>query len=405
MPLYSYIAKSFKGIPKTGTLQAKDLHDLARILRREGYLLISAENLEEKGKKKIKNLFPFFSRISLVDKLMFTRNLRVMFSAGVSLPKALRVLAEQSKSKKFKKVLLEISEKILRGKTFSQAISEYPAVFSDFFCSMIKVGEESGTLEEVLRILTRQMERDHEISSKVKGAMLYPAVIVSAMVLIGIVMMIVVVPKLAQTFEDLQIELPLTTRVIIGTGNFLAKNWYFLPFGLIALFLFFRFLIKTKIGKIFFDKLILKIPVISPIIKKMNSAQAIRTLSSLISAGVPIVKSLEIVAGTLKNIYYKKAILKTAEEVKKGAKIAEVLEKYENIFSSLVVQMIQVGEETGETAEILEKLAEFFEEEVTNATKNLSSLIEPVLMLIIGAVVGFFAISMIQPIYSMIRAF
>jgi type IV pilus assembly protein PilC len=233
--------------------------------------------------------------------------------------------------------------------------------------------------------------------------MIYPAVIVLAMVGIGILMLIVVIPKLAAVFEDLGVDLPLTTRVVIAIGSFMAEFWYTLPLIGIVFILAGNFFLKTKYGKIFVNTISLKTPLISPITKKTNAAYTIRTLSSLIKAGVPIVRSLQIVSNSLTNIYYKRAIKECSEKVRKGAKLGESLSVYKNIYPNLVIQMIEVGEETGETSKILEKLAEFFEEEVTNATKNISAVIEPILMLLIGGAVAFFAISMIQPIYGMIQ--
>ena len=401
MSRYNYIAKTLQGEPRSGTLEAKDEHELARILRREGSILIKAASEEEKHKKKFLITVPFLGRVSLTEKIMFTRNLRVMIAAGVALPRTLKILADQAKNKKFRKTLLEIREEIVKGRAFSESLDKYPSIFSELFVSMVKVGEETGTLEEVLRVLTQQMEKEHEIKSSIKGAMIYPAVIIFAMVCIGVLMLIIVIPKLAAVFSELGVELPLTTKIVIATGTFLSKFWFLLPVGILIFLFLLRVILKTKTGKLVFDTFVLKIPVISSIIKKTNSAHTVRTLSSLIAAGVPIVRSLEIVSGTLGNVHYRKAMSEAAERVKKGAKLAEILKRYENIYPTLVIQMIEVGEETGKTSDVLEKLAEFFEEEVANATKNLSAVIEPVLMLIVGAVVGFFAISMIQPIYSM----
>jgi len=403
MPKYFYTAKSFQGEAKSGVLEAANERELAKILRQEGYVLVSAF-LEGKKKKGIQISLPFFESVSLTEKMMFARNLRIMISAGMSLPRALDTLSLQTKSKKFRKVLLNIADEITGGKSFSDALSVHSDVFSELFISMVKVGEEAGTLEDVLQILTNQMEREYELKSKVKGAMIYPAVIVSAMIGIGILMLIVVVPKLAQTFEDLNMELPPTTQFVISFGNFLAQRWLFVFLLIILLFIAFRTFSKTNIGKRIFDFLVLKLPIASSIIKKTNSAYTARTLSSLITSGVPIVRALEIVSGTLGNFYFKEAIAKAAEKVKKGSKLSESLLPYQNLYSPTVIQMLQVGEETGETSEILAKLADFFEEEVTNSTKNLSAVIEPVLMLLIGGAVGFFAVSMIQPIYSMIGA-
>jgi len=402
MPLYSYFAKSLKGEEKSGTIEAKNLQHLAATLKEQGFILIKAESKTDKvGKKKF--IIPFFSRgISLTEKLMFTRNLQVMIFSGLPLPKAIHTLANQSKNKKFKEILLKIEEEINKGKNFSDSLENYPEIFSDLFQNMIKVGEETGGLDSALKILSRQIEREHELQSKIKGALMYPAVIIFTMIGIGILMLIVVVPKISQTFQDLQVELPITTKIVIGIGNFLSQNWILFLIITVSVIFLFLLVIKTKRGKKTVDFITLKIPTISSLVKKTNSAYTIRTLSSLIASGVPILKSLEITAGTLGNIYYKTAILEAAEKVRKGEKLSIALAPYTAIYPPLVLQMIEVGEETGETSSILAKLADFFEEDIGNDTKNLASVIEPILMLVIGIVIGFFAISMIQPMYSML---
>lgn len=407
MPKYSYTAKSFKGEKKSGTLEAKDELHLAKLLHQEGYVLISAD---EEGAKRTPHHFfkkwwgaiPFLGRVSLTEKMMFTRNLQVMVAAGLSLPRALKILGAQTKSAKLKKALSEIVDEIVKGRSFSEALGQHPDIFSELFQNMVKVAEESGTLEEVLKTLTRQMEREHELRTKVKGAMTYPAVIIAAMIGIGILMLIMVVPKLSETFEELGIDLPPTTKFVIATGNFLAQFWYLIPLIILALVVLVKILLSLKAGKKMMDTLFLKLPIISPIVRKTNAAYTVRTLSSLIASGVPIVSSLEIISRALSNVYFKQAVAEAAERVRKGADLSEALKPYQNIYPSLVVQMLEVGEETGQTPDILAKLADFFEEAVTNTTKNLASVIEPVLMLIIGAAVGFFAVSMIQPMYSML---
>lgn len=405
MPRYFYTAQSLQRENKSGVLEAKDEHQLARILRQEGLILIRAELEEKLTKKKFEVSLPFFwGGISLTEKIFFTRNLRVMIKAGLPLPRALEILANQTKNQKFKKALLDIRDEIVKGESFSRSLTKYPDIFSELFQNMVKVGEESGTLEDVLQTLAQQMEREYELKSKIKGAMIYPAVIILAMLGIGILMLVVVIPKLAETFEELNIELPMTTRIVIGLANFLVERWYLAVIIFFLLFFLFWQAMKTKRGKKIIDILLLKIPIISPIIKKTNLAYTARTLSSLIIAGVPIVRSLEITSGTLSNIYYQLAILEVAEKVRKGEKIAQALKPYENIYPSSVIQMVAVGEETGETSSILKQLAEFYEEEVTNVTKNLAAVIEPLLMIIIGAAVGFFAVSMFQPMYSMLGA-
>ncbi|MDD2731940.1 MAG: type II secretion system F family protein [Candidatus Pacebacteria bacterium] len=403
MPYYSYIAKNLSGEPKSGASEAKNEHELAKVLRREGYILISA-SIEERSKKRLEFYIPFFKKVSLVEKIMFARNLGVMIKAGIPLPRALRIIVEQAKNKKLKIALNNIADEITKGKSFSESLINYPDIFPELFSSMMKVGEESGTMEDSLNILVSQMEKEHELKSKIKGAMIYPAVIIGAMILIGFLMMILVIPKLAETFTELSIPLPLTTRIVIAIGIFSSQFWYLFPLFILVLVAAVRFALKTKTGKIAIDTIILRIPLFSVFVIKTNSARTVRTLSSLIKAGIPIVRSLEIVSRVMTNVYYRRAMEEAAEEVKKGSKLGEILKKHKDVYPNLVIQMIEVGEETGETSGILEKLAEFFEEEVANAAKNLSSVIEPVLMLIVGAAVGFFAVSMIQPIYSMVGA-
>lgn len=404
MPQYFYTAKSFKGEFKTGTRDAKDKKELSKILHQEGYILVKADFDIKDKKRRLEISLPFLGGVSLTEKMMFTRNLQVMISAGVPLPRSLSILSTQSKNKKFKEAIAGILKAINKGKSFSESLKLYPEIFSELFVNMIKVGEESGTLDNVLKNLTLQMEKEHDLRSKITGAMAYPAVVIFAMIGIGILMLMMVVPKLAKTFEELEMDLPITTRIVIGIGEFLVTRWYLLPVIVFVLFFFFQKIIKTKVGKKAFDSVTLKTPIISPIIKKTNSAQTLRILSSLIVSGIPLLQALKITSGALGNIYFREAITESIEKVRKGEKLSLALQSYHNLYPPMVLQMIQIGEETGRTSEILAKLADFYEEEVTNATKNLSSVIEPILMLIIGGAVGFFAISMIQPMYSMLGA-
>ncbi len=402
MPKYFYTAAKIGGEKESGILEAKDLNQLIQILRERNLILINAE-VEGVKEKRFAFSLPSFG-VSLTEKLFFTRNLLMMISAALSLPKAIEILSNQTKNKKFKLALLEIKEEIQKGKSFSQSLAKYPDIFSEIYQGLIKVGEESGTLEDVLKTLILQMEREHDLKSKIKGAMIYPAVVVSAMIGIGILMLVMVIPKLAETFKELNVELPATTRFVISLAEFMSQKWYLLFLFLILFFFLFRWALRQKNVKRLIDNLTLKIPVLSPIIKKLNCAYTSRTLSSLITAGVPIVNALEITSGALGNEYYKKAMLDSAEKVKKGEKMSEALISYSKFYPPTFIQMITVGEETGQTAQILAKLADFYEEEVSNAAKNLSSLIEPILILIIGVVIGFFAVSMIQPMYSMLGA-
>lgn len=402
MPLYSYTAVSQKGEEVLGQETVKDEKDLARILREKGLVLTSAKMRQARQSLGSLSILNNIFGVSLTEKLMFIRNLKVMVSAGVSLPRALDVLSEQAGNGMFKKALAQMKEKIVQGNMFSQAMAEYPQIFSELFVNMVKVGEESGTLENVLGQLNLQLEKQHELRSKIMGALTYPIVIVVAMTVIGILMIVLVVPNLAKTFQDLGAELPLTTRFVIGLGNFLINQWYIALGGFAVLVIGLWRALRTKIGKSIADNLVLKTPILKGIVQKTSSAVTLRTLSSLIGSGVPIVRSLEITSSVLGNTNYRQALEKSAEDMKKGAKLSDTLRPYKKLYPPLVIQMMEVGEETGQTSEVLGKLAEFYEEEVGQVTQNFASIIEPVLMLLIGSAVGFFAVSMIQPMYSIL---
>ncbi len=404
MPQYSYTATSYEGKKISGEENVASVQELARSLHKKGYVLTASK---EKGKKgvfsmEVQNPLDPLLGVSLVDKLMFVRNLQIMVASGVSLPRALEVLSRQAKSGKFKSAIEDMLEMIVKGAPLSDAMEAHGKIFSELFVNMVRVGEESGTMEKVLSNLTIQLEREHEIRSQIMGALMYPAVILVAMFGIGVLMLVLVVPTLAKTFEELNVSLPPTTQFIIGLGKFVTNFWY-IAIPILFLLAWAGYVIsRTRQVKRVFDTIILRTPIFGNIVRKVNAAFTSRTLSSLVASGVPITRSLEITSRVLGNVHFQDALLHASAEMKKGAKLSKVLSQYENLYPVLVVQMIEVGEETGRTAEILEKLAGFFEEEVTSITENLTAIIEPVLMLIIGAVVGFFAISMIQPMYSLL---
>lgn len=403
---FYYNAKTREGKDETGILEAKDEQDLARILREKNLILVSIKTPEQEKIRKtplINKLKGVLHRISLVEKLMFTRNLAVMIGAGFSLHKGLETLVKQTDNSGFKKIIADLVERIKRGESFADSLAQYPKVFNNFFVSMVRVGEKGGTLEEVLKILAQHLKKDHDFKSKVRGAMVYPAVILVTMVGIGILMMMVVMPKITAIFEELKVNLPITTQILIAISKFLSKYFYLAAIIFIVLFAAIIKIAKTPKGKQIISLILLHLPFFNKIVKKINCARFARSFCSLMKSGVAIVESLNISAQTVGNFFYSKALVDAGTEVKKGKKLQESLEKHKELFPVLVDQMIGVGEETGELENIMEKLADFYEEEVTNVTNNLTSIIEPILMIILGAIVAFFAISMIQPMYSMMQ--
>ncbi len=327
-----------------------------------------------------------------------------MLEAGLTSSRALAVMERQTKNTRLKSVIGALIADVKRGSTFSSALSKFTGVFSPLLVSMARAGEESGKLAGSLRVVATQMERASNLTKKIKGALIYPTIVLLAMVGIGILMLIFVVPTLTQTFQELGTELPPTTQAIIDVSNFLTNNTL-LALALIGLVIGGLFAgARTSAGRAIFDWIFLHIPVINGIVMETNAARTARTLSSLLSAGVDVILSLTITRDVLENRYYKAVLMQAEADVTKGGQISLSFAAHPELYPPLVGEMIAVGEETGRLADLLKETAEFYEESVERETKDLSTIVEPFLMIIIGASVGFFALSMIAPIYSLSNA-
>ena len=400
---YSYKAKSNSGEIKYGKIKANDKHDLKKRLRKIKLSLVSEEIIKEGSGKKEISISKILKRVSVVDKMLFARHLRVMLKAGLPFSRSITVLSEQTNNAYFKEVLCSVKEDVQKGNQLADSIAKFPKVFDTLFVNMIRVGETSGNLEEVLDLLYIQLKKEHDLMSRVKGAMTYPAVIIFAMAVVGILMMVLVVPSLLNIFKETGTELPFTTQVIVFISETLQHQGLLLLAMFIAFVVLFFRSIKTKKGKKSFDYFLLHLPTIGKIVAKVNMARFSRTLSSMIGSGTSIVEALEIISDTLGNTYYKESVKDASEEVQKGIALSEIVRKYDKLYFPLMMHMIEVGEETGTLQNTLEQVAEFYEDEVEQITSNMSSIIEPVLMLMIGGAVGFFAVSMIQPMYSVMN--
>ena len=383
---------------------AQDEKSLAQQLRSEGFLVTSIKEIKENKDKTGMKFLDFFKfGVPLKEKMMFARNLSVMIASGLTVSRSVKNLSLQTKLKGFKKILSNIYEEIQSGKNLSDSLARYPAVFSELFVNMVRVGEVSGNLEEVLDIVATQLEKEHELKSKVKGAMIYPAVILCVMVIIAFLMLTFVLPKMLSVFKDMNVQLPATTQAIIGISDFFSKHAILVLVGALAGSFLIRIFLHTKSGKKTLSFLALNIPMINNLVIKVNCARFARIHGSLLRSGVSVIEALRIVSHTLTNYYYSQEFQKAIEQIQKGVNLSKIISGNPKIFPVLVPQMLEVGEETGKTEAVLLKLAEFYEEEVFQITKNLSSIIEPFLMVIIGAAVGVFAISMLQPMYSMME--
>ena len=402
MAVFTYAAKSMSGEERNGSKEAQDKFELAKSLREEGYVLISASEKKASGSFQMPSIF---NRVSVAERMIFARNLSVMVAAGLPLARSLEILSQESKNKKFKEVLLAVASSIKGGTNFSESLAEFPKIFSSLFTAMVASGERTGKLEEALKLVAHQLKREYDLKRKIRGAMIYPAVIIFAMMVIGILMLIFVVPTLISTFQELNIELPLTTRIVIGISNFFINNLILS----IVLFLVFIFLIYSAVKnekiKRFIDSVLLKIPVISSLVKKNNAARTCRTFGSLIGSGVEILEALAITHDVLQNHYYKNILNEAKRRVEKGEPVSKTFIENSKLYPSLVGEMMAIGEETGKLSEMLFRLAIFYEGEVGQATKDISTVIEPVLMIIVGVIVGLFAVSMIQPLYGIVGSF
>jgi type IV pilus assembly protein PilC len=396
---YKAIAKD--GELKSGVKNTTDEFALKQILKNEGLTLIHAESYHKNSIKNL-NSISLFSRVSMHEKIIFCRNLGAMLEAGLPLSRALAIIERQTKNLKLKKIVNDVNEKIKKGGNLSESLKSHSKVFDSLITSMVASGEESGNLVDSLKVISEHLEKQYLLEKKIKGAMVYPGVILSAMIVIGIFMLIYVVPTLTKTFSELNIELPTSTKFIIGLSDFIQNN-FVVALVLVALFIFiFYYFKKSPQGKRFFDWLFLHIPTISQLTKEINSSRTTRTLSSLLISGVPFVKSIQITRDVIQNSYYKEVLIKAEKVVEAGLPVSKVFGENSHLYPIFVAEMMAVGEETGEIGPMLLKTALFYEEEVEQKTKNLSTIVEPFLMVVVGAVVGFFAISMISPMYSLV---
>lgn len=346
----------------------------------------------------------FGSGIKRSEIIRTAKNLSAMLDAGLSLARALSVIERQSNNKRLKKVALGLSESIKRGSSFHEALAAYPNVFSELFIAMTKAGEESGGLAGALQIVALQMDRSEELVRKVRGAMIYPAIIITAVGIVGILMLIYVVPTLTSTFTELGVEIPLATRMIVALSDFLAANASLVLVAIILLITGSIAFIRSKTGGNILIRGALYMPVISELVRETYTARAARTLSSLLFSGVPVLEALSITKEVVRASMFARVVEEAEEHVRKGELLSAAFSNHPKLYPILMSDMLAVGEETGKVTDMLKQIAEFYEEDVAEKTKDLSTIIEPVLMIIIGVVVGVFAVSMISPIYSLSSA-
>jgi type IV pilus assembly protein PilC len=405
MSHFKFKAKKPTGEIYTAERDAEDRYELYRLIRESGDEIIMADEKKLSGKFHIKLKNDGTSgRVKAIEKINFARNLGAMIEAGLPLSRALSVLERQSHNKRFQFLLADIASEINKGNTFAEALKKFPKVFPSIFTSMVHAGEQSGTLAESLKTVGVQLDRSYALERRIKGALIYPAVIVTVMAIIGVLMMIFVVPTLMKTFTEVNLTLPLPTRIVLGISNTIQYQGLWLILGVIVIVGVFLWWSKQKSGKNYIHKFILRIPIIGPLVQEVNTARTSRTLSSLISAGVNVLDSVIITAEVIQNVHFRAVLLRASEAIKKGQPMSDVFAGDGKLYPVFFSEMMNVGEETGKTSDMLLGVAHYYEEDVEQKTKDMSTVIEPILMVIIATAVGFFAIAMISPMYSLVDA-
>lgn len=346
--------------------------------------------------------------IKFVDKIFFIDHLKTMIHAGLSIIEALDILSKEMSSLKFRMIIEDIKTQVAEGQQLSDVLAKYPKVFPSIYVKMVASGEISGKLEMALDQVLTQMKKTHELNSSIKGAMIYPSVIVFTMGGIGLMMAIMVLPKLVELFKDFDAELPLPTRVLISITNVLSNPIFLIIIllsiaGLIALFIF--LLRRVSPFKSAVHAINLRLPIFGEVIKKINLARFSLTLSSLLQSTIPIIDAVDITADTTSNVHYRNALHDTASRIKSGENMSTILSQYPNIFPPMVTEMVMVGERTGEVDQLLVELSNFYNSEVDKTLKNFTTVIEPIIIIVIGVAVALMAVAVIMPMYTLVQNF
>ncbi len=401
MSHFIYTAEKTDGEVYKGMAEAADRFELYQIVRREGGKIISVTEERSNSWLSIHYWNSKFTTIKEYDKIVTARNLGAMLTAGLSLARALAVLERQTRNPRLGEAISQIASDVRHGDTLNQSLAKYPRIFTPLFVAMVRAGEESGDLAGSLKVTSEQMERMYDLRKKIRGALLYPCIILIAIFGIGVLMMTQVVPTLAQTFAEMDAELPASTQAVIATSNFLTQYTYLAAALFAALVAAMYTGLRTTAGKRLAEFTLLHMPAINTIAKEINAARTSRTLASLLSAGVDVLSALDISREVVQNSYFQAVLIEAKNNVGQGEPLSKAFARSEHLYPPFVGEMMAVGEETGQTSDMLKRLAVFYEEEVDRKTKDMSTIIEPFLMVFIGIAVGFFAVSMITPIYSL----
>jgi type II secretory pathway component PulF len=401
--LFDYKAKNPKGETMEGTVEAINQSVAIDVLSKRDLIIIS---LKESGAvpfwQKSINI-SFLNRAKPKDMVFLSRQLSVMVTAGLPLVKALEILSRQTSQPYLRGVISSISEDVRGGTRFSSSLAKYPKVFDDFYINMVRAGETAGKLDEVLKYLADEMEKNYDLMSKIRGSMIYPIFVVGAVIAVMILMMIFVIPQLTQILEESEVALPVATQILIATSKFLKNNVILMLIGVVVLVVLLRLFFKSKTGKSLFDRALLKTPIFGPLFQKIYLVRFSRSLSTLIVGGIPISSSLKIVSKVVGNTVYQNIIKGALIDVEEGRSISNAFLD-EPAVPKMLPHLMAIGEQTGRIDEILGKIADFYSREVENILSKLITLLEPVILIFLAVVVGGMVIAIITPMYQLASA-
>jgi type IV pilus assembly protein PilC len=395
--LYKYIALDKNGRKIKGKKEANSQDELRIFLSREGKILLEAS--ENKGKILSFSINKIFSRIKSKDLIMFTRELATMVDAGINLRNSITIIREQTKNKDLKKVLRDIEEELDSGKSFSESVKKYPRYFNEMYVSMIKVGENTGTLPQILEKVATALEKKDEIKGKIKSIMIYPSVVLLTSITIIILMLVFIIPKFSIIFQGQGVELPKLTKLVISLSNTISRYGYIIFIGIILVILGLKNLTLREDGKRLLHGFILKLPIIGNFTKKVEIVRFTRTLEILLSSGIPVLKAFDITYENIVNRVIKDAIIRAKESIRSGETIYKPIME-SKVFPSMVTDMIKVGEESGKLVEVLGKLADFNERELDESVRDSLAILEPLVIVLISIGIGILIIAMFLPLYK-----
>jgi len=400
MPSYNYTALDIRGKKITGDYNASSKSDVIGMLREKKYVPVTIN--EKKSKSKDIATIDIFSRVTIKDLALFCRQFQVMLNAGVPIVNSLDILRAQTEKKKFKLIIEDLYEMVQKGSTFSEALLSHKEIFPEIMISMIEAGEVSGNLDVIMERLSVHFEKEFKINNKVKGAMVYPIILVIAVIAVVSFLLVFVMPTFIGMFEGSGVPLPTITQVLLNISDFLRTKWFVLFGAVIILVIIYKRLMQEKSLRIKRDKFKLKLPVIKNVQIKVASARFTRTLSTLLGSGVELMKSIEIVSRVTGNTYIATTLTEVKEDLRKGGNLSEPLRR-RGIFPVMIPAMVNIGEESGAIDEVLDKTANFYDEEVEVAIDKLTTMLEPLMIVIMAVVVGFVVIAMILPMFDMLK--